>query len=287
MGWHSTWNEPPPRRGFWQDRGGLLTPGVKLVLILTVAAFGLEMFFAGPMVRWGAVTARDLCRVQVWRLVTYMFLHGSTNHILINMFMLWMIGIALEPQLGTRRFLALYFTAGVVGGVCEAVFNCLMFLMYGAGAFLAAPAIGASAGVMGILVAFATLHPRAKFLFLFFLPVDAWWMALVYGLVETYPIVVEFLRGPGRGWADDNVAHAAHVGGMVLGFLWIRWGDRVSLWWQSRATRVQEPYFGLDQADEQELDRILDKVHRQGLDSLSTGEKMFLQEMSKRRGDTE
>jgi len=287
MAWRSTWNEPPKREGFFVDRGGMFPPGVKLILILTVGAFFLEMKWGPWMMDGFAVTVEGLCSLQLWRLVTYMFLHASADHILWNMFVFWMLGAMLERQLGTRQFLTLYFACGVAGGLFEAGFNYAMFYEYGYRAmgpmghtFLTMPAVGASAGVAGVLVAFAILNPRAEFLVFFLVPVEAWIVALVYALAETRHV---FLALWGSHWAD-NVAHAAHLGGMVLGFLWIRGGSIVD---RLRAGRpelkvvhnVEPP----TEEEEDEEDRILQKIHDEGLDSLTMGERMFLQEMTRRR----
>ncbi len=289
MAWHETWNEPPPRRRRFFGRDGFFPPGVKLILLLTVGVFILEMFWAGPLFAVGSLSLRGLMRLQLWRLVTYMFLHGSTNHILINMFVFAMLGVSFERQVGTRRFLWIYFGTGVAGGLFEAVFNLLMFLKYGAvrldvagHTFLTMEAVGASAGVAGILVAFATLNPRALFLLFFVFPIEARWVAIIYALVETRHIV----GGLTKGWTD-NVAHAAHFGGMALGFVWMRYGSVLSRWWTrfKRRDRVRsEVSPGWRDEDEAEVDRILRKIHEEGIDNLTPREKMFLQDTSRRRG---
>jgi len=289
MAWHETWNEPPPRRRGFFSRGGFFPPGVKLILLLTVGVFVLEMFWAGPLFAIGSLSLRGLMRLQLWRLVTYMFLHGSTNHILINMFVFAMLGVSFERQVGTRRFLWIYFGTGVAGGLFEAGFNFLMYLKHGAvpfdaagHTFLTMEAVGASAGVAGILVAFATLNPRAIFLLLFVFPIEARWVAIIYALVETRHIV----GGLTRGWTD-NVAHAAHFGGMALGFVWMRYGSVFSRWWTllKRSERIcNEVRSGWRDDDEAEVDRILKKIHEEGIDSLTPREKMFLQDVSRRRG---
>ena len=286
MVWRSTWNRPPERTGFFVDRGGMFPPGVKLILILTIGVYVVQkMFLDAWMIEWFAVTAQALYSLQIWRLVTYMFLHANPDHILWNMFMFWMLGAMLERQLGTKPFLTLYFACGVAGGLFEAGFNGVMCYEYGAQtfaghAFLTMPAVGASAGVAGVLVAFATLNPRAKFLILFLIPVEAWLVALVYALAETRHV---FLALWGGQWAD-NVAHAAHVGGMVPGFFWIKWGsimDRIQAGRpQFKVVRDVAPP---TDEEEDEEDRILQKIHDEGIDSLSVGEKMYLQEMTRRR----
>jgi len=284
MAWHQTWNDsPPPRRGgFFADRGGLFPPGVKLVLLLTVAVFLMEALWGGALVALGALTVESLLRGEIWRLLSYMFLHANSTHLLVNMFMFWMLGSVFERQIGTRRFLLLYFACGVAGGLFEAVFNYLMFLKFGP-VFLTMPAVGASAGVMGILVAFATLNPREKFLVFFILPVEAWWVAAVYGLIETWPILKDLVFSQNPMWGD-NVAHAAHFGGMVVGFVWMKWGERIARLLRRGSAPREKVFTGRTSEEEDaEVDRILDKIRDDGLDSLTLREKMFLHEVSRRR----
>ena len=287
MAWHSTWNQTPEREGFFVDRGGMFPPGVKLILILTIGVFLLEMAWSSWLFDHFSVTAQGLLSFQVWRLVTYMFLHATADHILWNMFVFWMLGAMLERQLGTKSFLTLYFACGVAGGLFEGAFNLLMYYQTGQHAldvmgrtFLTMPAVGASAGVAGVLVAFATLNPRAQFLVFFLFPVEAWIVALVYALVETRHV---FLALWGGQWAD-NVAHSAHVGGMVMGFLWIKWASIVDKLQAGRPQfKVVRDVAPLSDDEEEEEDRILQKIHDEGLDSLTPREKMFLQEMTRRR----
>jgi len=290
MAWHPTWNEPPrqPRPAFMADRGGAFPPGVKMVLLATVGVFFADRFTGGALSEYGSLSVQDLMHLEIWRLVTYMFLHGGFAHIFWNMFIFWMIGQTLERQLGTRQFLYLYFAAGLVGGLLEVAFNGVMHVehgpirtLQGTMTFLDIPAVGASAGVAGVMVAFATINPRAIFLLFFFLPIQARWLAIIYMIIETRHMVV----GLQEGWID-GVAHAAHVGGMILGFVWVKWGHRIA-----RAARGGpwrgggSPFSRGRDRDREELDRILDKVHREGVGSLTTREKMFLQEMGGRFRD--
>jgi len=288
MAWHPTWNEPiddRPRRRFLADRGGLMPPGVKVILLVTIGVFLVDGLTNGLLTWLGALSVHSLMRLQVWRLVTYMFLHGGFAHIFWNMFIFWMIGSVLERQLGTRRFLYLYFVAGALGGLFEAGSNVVMHAEHGPFltregpmTFLDVQAVGASAGVAGVLVAFATLNPRAIILLFFILPIEAWLLALIYMVVEMR-YLVEGLLG---GWTG-NVAHAAHVGGGLVGFVWMKWGHRLAsaLRRGGRGREVDGGSFfrRRDDRDQDELDRILAKIHREGVGSLTTREKMFLQEM--------
>jgi hypothetical protein len=136
---------------------------------------------------------------------------------------------------------------------------------------------------MGILVAFATLNPREKFLVFFILPVEAWWVAVVYGLFETWPILQDLVLSNSPMW-NDNVAHAAHFGGMIVGFVWIKWGERIARLIRRGPPKRQEVFSDRTPEEEDaEMDRILDKIRDEGLDSLTLREKMFLHEMSRKR----
>ena len=291
MAWHTTWNEPPtPKRRWLTDRGGFFPPGVKLVLLVTIGVYVVDVLSRGALSRIGALSVRSLLHLEVWRLVTYMFLHslGSIAHIGWNMFIFVMLGHTLERQLGSKRFLWLYFLSGILGALFEVAFNVLMHMQHGPFmtpqgpmTFLDIPAVGASAGVAGVLVAFAVVNPRAVFLLFFFLPIQARWLALIYVLGETRHIFV----GLSQGWVD-GVAHAAHFGGMVLGFVWVKWGMRIA----ASLKRTTGPARGGSversrQREQAELDRILKKVHEQGVDSLTLREKMFLQDVGNKYHD--
>jgi membrane associated rhomboid family serine protease len=290
MVWHPTWNEEPPKRTKPMFFGrGTTPPGVLLVLMATVAVFILDALSRGRLTAAGALTVNSLLRLELWRLVTYQFLHAGFTHIFWNMFILWMLGVTLERQLGTRQFLLLYLVSGVAGGLFEAGFNGVMQLQFGlkfhqltGETFLNLRALGASAGVAGVLVAFAVINPRAIFLLFFLIPIEARWIAVGYVAIETFAMF-QGLRG-----MVDNVAHAAHLGGMVMGYVWIRYGGALARQWSRRQRRPETGYFDRsperEAEDEAEVDRILQKIHDDGLDSLTVREKLFLQEMSRRRG---
>jgi len=283
MAWHPTWNEPVEAR----RRPRRPWSGVKTLLVLNVAAFIADFVFQvqvgpGPKDVMGLLSYFGALRVTnaylVYPFLTYQFLHGGFLHILINMLVLWMLGRHIERALGTRPFIYLFLASGVVGGLCQIGFNVILAQTYGP-VFLQQPMVGASGGVMGILTAFAVLYPRqVLYLFLFFvpLPIEARWLAVGYFLLESVDAYMEL-----TGKALSPTAHAAHVGGMIVGFIWVKWGHRLVQAVRSRRPRRDRgPLFsrGRDR-DRAELDRILDKIHREGVGSLTMREKMFLQDM--------
>lgn len=143
-----------------------------------------------------------------YQLVTYMFLHGGFSHLFFNMFALWMFGRTLEYELGSKRFLTYYMVCGVGAGVLQLLVGWLWQCRYDGpdGA-----TVGASGAVFGLLLAFGVMHPNAVIMLLIPpIPMKAKWFVVVYGVIEL------FFGISGR---MDGVAHFAHVGGMLWGFL--------------------------------------------------------------------
>ncbi len=139
-----------------------------------------------------------------WQLISYQFMHGSFSHILFNMFALWMFGIEIENHWGSKKFLYFYLTCGVVAGLCHLFISPLL------GGF-AAPTIGASGAIYGVLVAFALLFPNRLIFLYFFIPVKAKYLV-------TIMIVMEFMLVDS---ANSGIAHLAHLGGALAGIVFI------------------------------------------------------------------
>ncbi|MGE5436235.1 MAG: rhomboid family intramembrane serine protease, partial [Syntrophothermus sp.] len=139
-----------------------------------------------------------------WQLITYQFLHGGFSHILFNMFALWMFGMEIENVWGSKRFLIFYLTCGVVAGLFHLVMSSLL-------TGLTAPTIGASGAIFGVMVAFAMLFPDRYIFLYFFVPVKAKYLIM-------FLVVLEFLAVDSAG---STVAHLAHLGGALAGFLYI------------------------------------------------------------------
>ena len=144
---------------------------------------------------------------HVYQFITYMFLHANFEHIFFNMFALWMFGRTLEYELGQKRFLTYY----MVCGIGAALIQYLTALAFGEFPLVL---VGASGAVMGLLLAFGVLHPNAVIMLLIPpIPMKAKWFVVIYGVIELF-----------LGWRGvGNVAHFAHVGGMLWGFLLLQW----------------------------------------------------------------
>lgn len=146
-----------------------------------------------------------------WQLVTYAFLHGGLLHIAFNMLALVMFGAPLEYTWGERRFLAYYLVSVVGAGLCQLLVGSYA-LTHGAEAY---PTIGASGGVFGLLLAYGMLFPNQRVMLLFPpIPMRARTLVIVYGLFEL---------GVGVTGLQPGVAHFAHLGGMLFGWLLIRY----------------------------------------------------------------
>jgi membrane associated rhomboid family serine protease len=147
-----------------------------------------------------------------WQLLTYGFLHGNLNHILFNMFGLWMFGRDLERLMGPQRFLIYYITCVVGAGVVQLIVAGTQGGLY--------PTLGASGGVFGILLAYGLTYPNRTVVLLFPpIPMKAKFFVLFYGLLELYM---------GLSGGAPGVANFAHLGGMLFGFLLLRyWGRRI------------------------------------------------------------
>ncbi len=138
-----------------------------------------------------------------YQIVSYMFLHADLSHLFFNMFALWMFGRTLEYELGSRRFLTYYMVCGVGAGLLQLAIGLL---------YPFSLTVGASGAVFGLLLAFGVMHPNAMIMLLIPpIPIKAKWFVIIYGVLELSLGI--------RNGAGDNVAHFAHLGGMLWGFL--------------------------------------------------------------------
>jgi rhomboid family protein len=227
-----------------------VTPGVKLLLIANFAVFIFEALlyhFSGlsayvDLVKWfGLVPAGVVPLFRIWQPFTYLFLHdvNSIWHILMNMFMLWMFGRELELVWGRNRFLQYYFLTGVGAGIINVLVKTLPAL-FGHG-FSYVPTIGASGAIFGILMACAILFPDRR---VYLLPFP---VAMSMRTVVIIMTALTFLGTFGLG--ADNISHLCHLGGMLVGYLYLRRGsflysfrNSVSDWQHRRNRKRFEVY---------------------------------------------
>jgi membrane associated rhomboid family serine protease len=210
--------------------GGSITPAVKFLLIINTAVFILQTFLEyGIVMLLGLVPQLVWQELYVWQLFTYQFLHGGLFHLLFNMLALWMFGCQLEQRWGSGFFLKYYFIS-VVGG---AILNTLLI------PHQIAPSIGASAGVYGILLAYALIYPDQIVYFYFLFPIKMKHFVWIIGAIALYSSIAS---------GQSGIAHLAHLGGMVFGYLYLRGGnpwDRIKLYWDRRRLKRLKRRFQL------------------------------------------
>ena len=271
---------------------------------------------------------------RIWQFFTYMFMHGGFTHILMNMFMLWMFGMVVENVWGPRKFLFYYIVCGVGAGLCQELAQYGTYLVEGLANFDSVRVgttvlpmdvylnmmntVGASGAIYGVLLAFGMLFPEERmFIIPIPIPIKAKWIVMGSIVVELFSAI---------GTSNDGVAHLAHLGGMLFGFILIRYWkkhpysgygdfgmnrghqffDRMKNTWEQRGGRDtrnatngnSESWSNTSQSNnannrsdwdynahkkqqQEEVDRILDKIRKSGYDSLTKDEKQKLFDSSK------
>ena len=200
-------------------------PATQALLIANVVIFVLQLLMGDatfyPFMLWppsemGFDPFSPGQNFQVWQLLTYGFLHGGFGHILFNMLALYMFGAPLEATWGAKRFTTYYLVCVAGAGLCQLAVGWWTVSQGGA----AYPTIGASGGVFGLLLAYAMLFPNHRVMLLFPpIPMKARTFVIVIGAIS-------LLMGLTGGWGpggEANVAHFAHLGGMLFGWLVIRY----------------------------------------------------------------
>ena len=272
-----------------------------VLLVVNVVAFILQNVLSGfssfPTNRYFALSVEGLRHGFVWQLLSYQLMHGGWLHLLLNCWAIYVFGREVERTLGRRSFLALYFTSGVIGGLFQALGGVLLD-----GAF-AAPVVGASAGAFGLVAAFATLYPEQPLTMLvyFILPVR---MRAKFLLLISAVVALAGIAFPGLlAWVGmgGNIAHAAHLGGMLTGIVFVRYAihwhwhwprlrqarsqplrplvkvpRRTSaLWGQTQGTLDED--LPPDEFLSKAVDPILDKISAHGIQSLTERERKILE----------
>ncbi|MBP1582527.1 MAG: rhomboid family intramembrane serine protease [Victivallales bacterium] len=205
---------------------------------------------------------------QAWRVVTYMFLHGDFWHLFFNMYGVYIFGKMLLSVLGSRRFLILYFFSGIIGALLWLLANLHSFDI----------CIGASGALFGLLVASALAFPDAKIILLIPpIPLKLRTFAIIYCLLE----LVLALGSKG------NIAHLAHLGGALGGFLYMRrlgcpvpFADSLSNWWRKRQRHTPDADINPENPSTKEINHILDRISEVGYDGLTEQEKAALKTAS-------
>ena len=297
----------------------LLIINVLVYLLASVVELGGK-----SLTDWGALHFFMASDFHVYQFITYQFLHGGFTHLFFNMFALWMFGCVIENVWGSKKFIFYYIFCGIGAGLCQEMVQYISFAADGLTSLdpaqvlnvngqrlmtvdqimnLSSP-IGASGAVYGILLAFGMTFPNERiFIFPLPIPIKAKWFVAIYAIIE----FVSAMSSVG-----DGVAHMAHIGGMLFGFLLILyWRKRPNSYFNVDATRqffdkwsrtsrtshtgetsytssnttYSRPgddmeYNARKKARQEEIDKILDKIRVSGYDSLSKEEKRRLFEAS-------
>ncbi len=189
-----------------------LPPVVKHLLIINVLCYLLYYVLARQNMidlnYWLGIWTPASGMFRPWQPLTYMFMHGSFDHLFFNMFSLWMFGSVLECYWGTRRFLFYYLICGIGAGL-------LNLLVPGIHV-----SVGASGAVYALLLAFGMMFPNERIYLYFLVPLKAKWFVIGYGVLE---LVLGVFH------SADGIAHFAHLGGMLFGLLFILYWRKKSL----------------------------------------------------------
>lgn len=207
---------------------------------------------------------------MLWQPVTYMFIHGDVFHILINMVVLWMFGSEMESIWGRKEFLKYYFVTGVGSGLVWLLFN------------LSAPftvLIGASGAIYGVLLAYGLMFPNRHILLYFLFPIRVKYFVILIGTLA----FVSSLGGQGSA-----ISHLTHLSGMVIGYVYLKspwkW-NFFQLWIRNLLINYthqkKEKTKKEKQNTQRNVDRLLDKINKEGYDALSEKEKNDLYKASK------
>jgi membrane associated rhomboid family serine protease len=253
---------------------------------------------------------------HIYQFITYMFMHANFGHLFFNMFALWMFGNTLENIWGSQRFLLFYMVCGIGAGLCQELVQYIQYTTSLAeyatvnmgGQIIPMSSylnmmntVGASGAIYGLLLAFGMMFPNSQIYLYFLFPIKAKWFVIGYA-------VIELISGFGGA---DNVAHFAHLGGMLFGLILILYWRKkgfsgpnfnfnLKAWWQKQKDRIGKkrvkytPFeevhevprndgeYNRQRAErERNVDAILDKVSKNGYASLTDEEKEFLFKNSK------
>ncbi|MDZ4723474.1 MAG: rhomboid family intramembrane serine protease [candidate division Zixibacteria bacterium] len=245
---------------------GAISPFIKTMLIFNIAVFVLQILIPGLSEIFGLSPAVFFERFPnlLYQPFTYMFLHGGFGHIFFNMFMLWMFGTEVEHSMGSKSFGRFYILAGLAGALLTLIVHPSQ----------EAVMVGASGAINGVLVAYWIMFPTRLLYIYFLFPVQVKWA--IPGLM-----LISFLFG------GSNIAHMAHLGGAVCGFIylkenwrWASFGSRFkNLRYRRQSAKLEKKR---QEASEimKRVDTILDKINEVGIENISKADRKFLEDAS-------
>jgi membrane associated rhomboid family serine protease len=263
----------------------LIVNAIVFVFELLVSGYSHSLYIEN---HYFALSKEGLESGFVWQLLTFQFMHAGLWHLVFNCWAIYVFGRAIEETLGWKKFLILYLSSGVVGGICQVLAALLWPGLFGG------PVVGASAGGFGLIAAFAVLFPERELVMLLFfiLPIrlSAKMLLMLSAVLALAGIIFPF----------DHIANAAHLGGMLTGVVFIRqfiqgrWmqsgfpsggavpGEFITGWpgksslWHSASNKPDED-LSTDEFVKSEVDPILDKISKRGIQSLTERERQILE----------
>lgn len=243
-----------------------LPPVTRALVFSVFGGWALEMAL-GRFLNYyfGLVPALVTGKGWLWQPFTYMLIHAGFWHFFFNAFMLWFLGSALEPALGSRKYLVFFIFCGAVSGLFTALVS----------PHSVTPVVGASGAIYGLLYAFAALYPDQIVYMYFFFPMSARQLVFFLGGVS---LALSFTA------ANSGVANFTHLSGLIAGWLYFRAPEWLR---KAKGLRLNSEGEGTGAAEKSEQERvnaILDKISRKGEGALSAGERSILDEYAKRKG---
>ena len=251
-----------------------MPPVVKWLLITNFAVFIFSMLvpnIGNYIYKFGAVdTSQSTNTLQVWRVISYQFLHGDVMHLAFNLLVLYFMGPFVERSFGSRTFLKFYLICGAAGGVVYTLLVLLRILPAGI-------MVGASGGIYGVMAALAIMFPQMRVLLWGIIPMTM--VRLVILLVVVSLITIAFGHNVG--------GEAAHLSGLAMGYLYMKYKPWITRRRMERQKGAWSQKIERERDFQAEVDRTLDKVRREGINSLTKNEKRILQEATRREQENQ
>jgi membrane associated rhomboid family serine protease len=276
-------------------QGSAMPPVTKFLLWANIVIFVLDWLFLKRAIEdFGAFsTGSAFGRGRIWELITFQFIHANPGHLVFNSFGLYLFGPWLERWWGSKRFTAFYLLCGVAGALFYTLLGSLGIVHPGGSM------VGASAGIYGCLIGAALIDPKVQ-VYLLFIPVPLTIRKVAFIMLGIAVVVIL-----GGLLSDDRMfgnagGEAGHLGGAVLGYFLVRFPHLLGKGGKAPADKVVRPKefkrksrlksklaprTHVDTATASEVDRILDKINREGIQSLTAKEQEILNEAGKSRKD--
>ena len=238
------------------------TDAIKTLISINILIFLLQTISKSEQLFFnvfGLVPKMVWSELMLWQPFTYIFFHGDIWHVLINMFVLWMFGTELENVWGKKNFLMFYFITGIGSGLVTMIF----------GLYSIIPIVGASGAVYGVLIAYGLTYPNRTVYLYGIIPIKSIWFVIGIGVIAFFSSFNNVTQ----------VSHLTHLSGMVIGYILLKKPIHFqSLWFaivkkflefkiQNEEKKISQKY-----EMEKDLNSILDKINREGFDSLSKDE---------------